>query len=76
MDHERLADGNDTLLGSRDGTLQHEVVVLHDTIVREATHGCNRLLGNVVLSRSVALVIAAANTVDLLVKLSTVVVAV
>ena len=74
--HERLADRDDTLLGTRDGTLEHEVVVLDDTVVREATHGRNCLLGNIRLRRRVCFVVALANTVDLLVDLRTVVVTV
>ena len=76
VNHERLADGDDTLLGSGDGALQHEVVVLDDTVVREATHRRDSLLGDVVLRRGVALVVALANAVDLLVELRAVVVAV
>lgn len=76
MDHQRLPDGDDALLGTRDRALQHEVVVLDDTIVREATHGCNRLLGDIVLGRCVAIILTTADTVDLLVKLRTVMVAV
>ena len=76
VNHEGLADGDDTLLRAGDGALQHEVVVLDDTIVREATHGCNRLLGDIVLGRCVAIILTTADTVDLLVKLRTVVVAV
>ena len=76
MHHERLADSDDTLLGSGDGTLEHEVVVLDDTVVGEATHGCNCLLGNVVLGRSVTFIVTLANAIDLLVEFSTMVVAV
>ena len=76
VDHERLADGDDALLGTRDGALEHQVVVLDDTVVREATHGRNGLLRDIVFRRGVGLVGATANTVDLLVELRTVVVAV
>ena len=76
VDHERLADGDDTLLGAGDGALQHNEVVLDDTVMGEATHGCDRLLRDVVLSSRVTLVVTLADTVDLLVKLRTVVVAV
>ena len=76
MDHERFADGDNTLLGSGDGALQHEVVVLDDTIVGEATHRRDRLVRDVRLRRSIALISARANTVNLLVELRTVVVAV
>ena len=76
MDHERLADRDNTLLGSRDGSLEHEVVVLDDTVVREATHWRDLLLGDVGLGRSVGSVLAGADAVDLLVELGTVVVTV
>ena len=76
MDHERLADSDDTLLRARNRPLQHEVVVLDDTIVGEATHRSDGLLGDIVLSRGVSLVITTADTVDLLVELRTVVVTV
>jgi hypothetical protein len=56
VNHERLADGDHTLLGTRDGALEHEIVVLDDTVVREATHRGDRLFGDVVLSRRVRFV--------------------
>ena len=76
VDHERLAEGDDTLLGTGDGALEHEEVVLDDTIVGEATHGRDGLLGDISLGGGVAFVLSRAETVDLLVELSTVVVAV
>ena len=76
VDHERLAEGNNTLLGSGNRALQDDEVVLDNTIVRETTHGCDSLLGNIVLSRSVSLIGARANAVNLLVELGTVVVTV
>ena len=76
MDHERLADRDNTLLGSRDGSLEHEVVVLDDTVVGEATHGSDRLVCSIGFSGSVVLIITTANAVNLLVKFSTVVVTV
>ena len=76
VNHERLADRDNTLLGTRDGTLQHEVVVLDDTVVGEATHGSNALLGDIMLSRGVGVVVAPANAVDLLVEFGTVMVTV
>ena len=71
MDHERLADGDDTLLGSRDGTLEDEEIVLDDTVVGEATHGRDLLVGDIRLGRGVSGVLAGADAVDLLVELST-----
>ena len=76
MDHERLADGDDTLLGSGDRSLEDKEVVLDNTVVGEATHGRDRLLGNIVLGRRVSIVLAAANPIDLLVELRTVMVTV
>ena len=76
MYHERLAKGNDTLLGSRNRALENDKVVLDDTVVRETTHGRNVLLGDVVFSRGVGFVVATADTVDLLVEFGTVVVTV
>ena len=76
VDHERFAEGNNTLLGSGNRALQDDEVVLDNTIVRETTHGRNVLLGDVVFSRGVGFVIATADTVDLLVEFRTVVVTV
>lgn len=74
MHHERLAEGDDTLLGTGDGALEHEVIVLDDTIMRETTHGRDHLLGDIGFGGSVTVVRAETNTVDLLVQLGTVVV--
>ena len=76
MDHERLADGDDTLLGSGDGSLEHEVVVLDDTVVGEATHRGDGLLRDIGLGRRITLILATTDAVDLLVELGTVVVTV
>ena len=76
VDHERLADGDDTLLGSRDGTLEDEEIVLDDTVVGEATHGRDLLVGDIRLGRGVSGVLAGADAVDLLVELSTMMVTV
>lgn len=48
VDHERFANGDHTLLGTRNGSLEHQKVVLDDTVVGEATHGCDGLLGSIV----------------------------
>lgn len=74
VDHQRLANGNDTLLRSRDRALDNEEVILDNTVVREATNGSDGLLSNVGLRRRVGLVGARANAVDLLIDLGTVVV--
>ena len=76
MHHERLAQGDHTLLGTGDGALEHQVVVLDDTVVGEATHGRDRLLGDIRLSRRVAVIRAETDAVDLFVELRAVVVTV
>jgi len=76
VDHKRLADSDDALLRSRDGALDHEEVVLDNTVVGEATHGGDGLLGDVGLGGGIAVVGARSNAVDLLVELGTVMVAV
>ena len=76
MDHKRLAEGDHALLGARDGALEHQVVVLDDTVVGEATHGRDGLLGDVGVGRGVALIVSGTDTVDLRVELRTVVVTV
>ena len=76
VDHERLAEGDHALLGAGNGALEHQVVVLDDTVVREATHGRDGLLGDVGVRRGVALVVSGTDTVDLLVELRAVVVTV
>ena len=45
---KRLAKGDDPLLGSNTSSLDHQVVTLHNTIVRETTHWSNLLLSPVV----------------------------
>lgn len=76
VDHEGFSDGDDSLLRSGDGALQHDVVVLDDTVMGEATHGCDPLLGDIVLGGSIAIVVACTDTVNLLVELRSVVVTV
>ena len=76
VNHQRLADRDDTLLRARDRTLEHEEVVLDDAVMGEATHRGDGLLGDIVLSRGVGVILARADAVDLLVELGTVVVTV
>ena len=76
MDHKRLAQCDHTLLGTRDGALEHYEIVLHDTIMRESTHRRDRLLGSIGFGRRVVLIITLANAVDLLVEFCAVVVSV
>ena len=76
MDHERFTEGNDTLLGSGDRTLEEEEVILDYTVVRETTQGSDGFLGDVVLGRGVVVLIAETNAIDFLVNLRSVVVTV
>jgi len=78
---ERLSQGDDALLGADAAALDHQEVVVDLTVVRETTHWSDCLIGDVVLGRGVVLhnlsilgVNASADTVDLLVDLSSVMV--
>ena len=72
------AEGHDTATGTADGTLDHDVVVADETVADEATHGVDGLLGEVVFGGGVLGVNndGAAEAVDLLVEVGTVVVTV
>ena len=74
MDHEGFTEGNDALLGSRDGTLEEEEVVLDDTVVGETTHGGNSLIADVVFGGGVIILCVEADAVDFLVDLRSVVI--
>lgn len=74
MDHEGFAEGNNTLLSSRNRAFEEEEVVLDDTVVGETTQGSDHLLGNVLLSGGIVVVFAKANAVNLLVDFRSVVV--
>lgn len=76
VDHERFAEGDDTLLGSGNRSLEDEEIVLDDTVMGEATHGCDGLLGDIGLGRSASLITLGTDAVDLLVELRTVMVTV
>ena len=74
VNHEGFAERNDTFLGSRDGALEEEEVILDDTVMGETTKGCNGLLRDIVLRAGVVVFLTKANTVDLLVNLRSVMV--
>jgi len=76
VDKEGLAEGDDALLGTGAASLDHDVVLVDDTVVRETAEGSDGLLGKIVLSLGVRLVLALADAIDLLVDLGTVVVTV
>lgn len=74
MNHQGFTEGDDALLGSRDTALEEEEVVLNDAVVGETTQGSDLLLGDVVLSGGIVILVAEANTIDLLVDFRSVVV--
>lgn len=49
---ERLSESDDTLLGTNDAALEQDEVVVDDTVVREATHWVDGLLGDVGVGRA------------------------
>jgi len=76
VDQERLAEGNDALAGTSAASLDHDKVLVDDTVVGESTEGSDGLLGQIVLGLGVGLVLALSDAVDLLVDLSTMMVTV
>jgi hypothetical protein len=72
---ERLSEGDDSLLGSHDATLEHDEVLVDLTVVWETTHGGDGLLGQIVLGHSVVGILTdgLTDSVDLLVDLSSMV---
>lgn len=76
MNHEGFTEGDDALLGSRDRALEEEEVVFYDTVVGETTHGSDSLLCDILLRGGVVVLFTEANTVDLLVYLRSVVIAI
>jgi len=73
---KRLTKSDNTLLGTNDTTLNHQPILVDNTVVGEATHWGDSLLGWIVIALSVLLIVTLTNTVDLLVDLGTVVVTV
>merc|ERR1711966_101932 len=79
---EGLAGGDNPLLGAHAAALDHHEVLHHGTVVGEATHRGDGLLGEIEFSRGVLVLVRAVslgapvgNAVDLLVHLGTVEVA-
>ena len=73
---EGLAESDDSLSGTHDRTLDHDPVVLDNTVVRETTHRGNSLLGEIGFGGGRVGITSSTHTVDLLVDHSTVVVTV
>ena len=80
LSQQGLAQSDHALLGADDGTLEHDVVLVHNTIVGEATHGGDGLNRQIVLGLGVgvlSLVLthgSLADAEDLLVHLGTMVI--
>ena len=55
---EGLAEDDDSLSGAHDAALEHDEVLLDDTVVRKASHGSDGLLGEVEFSGSVVVHLA------------------
>jgi len=72
---ETLADGNASLSGASNATLNQQPILVDFTVVGETTNGGNSLLGQISLSGSAVLVSLAANAEHSLVDFSAVVVA-
>ena len=67
-----LPQGDGTLLGSDNSTLEHEPVVGDNTVLDEASHGGDGLLGEVSGGGAGVVVSSLSDAVDLLVELATV----
>jgi len=72
--HQRLAESHRALAGARDTALDEQPVLVNLSVVREATNGCDSLLGEIGLSGSRAAIALLANTQHTLVDLGTVMV--
>ena len=73
---ERLSESDGSLLASHDTSLQHQPVVLDNTIVGESTERSNRFRRQVDLGRSGLGITGLTDSVDLLIHLGTVMVSV
>jgi len=69
-----FSESDDSLLDTWNGALEENEVVLDLTVADKATHWCDLLVDNIEVGGGVLLVLALANTVDLVVDGSTVVV--
>jgi len=77
---EGFAEGDDSLLGARDTTLEHDVILADDTVVGEASEGGDGFLGKIELGGRIILafrgVCRLSDAIDLLVALRTMVITV
>ena len=76
MDHKRFTKGDHSLLGSRNASLENQEIIFDDTVVWEAAHWCDALLGDVRFCGSVGFIAATADPINFFVELRTVVITV
>ncbi len=69
-----LSQGDNSLLATWDGTLDHDEVVVDHTVVDETTHWVDGLLGSVEVGSSVTFIVTLTDSVDLVVDGGSVVV--
>jgi len=77
LGHKGLSQDKRSLLGSNTTSLDHNVIVSDNTVVGEATHGGNILLGQIAFSGGIVLCavsLSLSHSVDSLIALSSVVV--
>mmetsp|Transcript_16584 Transcript_16584/g.26910 ORF Transcript_16584/g.26910 Transcript_16584/m.26910 type:complete len:243 (-) Transcript_16584:709-1437(-) len=72
--NQSLTDGYASLLGPNNSSLNHNPVVLDNTISNKSTHWCNALVGKIVLGCARFFISSLSDSVDLLVALGTVMV--
>jgi len=76
LGNDALSESENPLLDSGGGALDHEEVLVDDTIVREATQGSDGLLGEINGGGTTVLVGSVSDAIDLLVDLGSVMVTV
>ena len=74
LSDDRLSEGQNSLLRSNCAALDHEEVVVDDTVVRETTERSDGLVGDISGSGGVGWIASFADSVDLLVGLGSVVI--
>mmetsp|Transcript_20463 Transcript_20463/g.30510 ORF Transcript_20463/g.30510 Transcript_20463/m.30510 type:complete len:355 (+) Transcript_20463:230-1294(+) len=70
--HHTLTQDKRTLLNSNNGSLDHNPVIAHLTIVHKSSHGGNGLLSQISFGHTALLITSLSDAVDLLVLLGTV----
>ena len=68
-DVQRFSNGDDSLVGSCNASLDHDEIVPDLAVMREATHWGDDLLRDVRLGRGVACIVSCTDTINLLILL-------